>query len=90
MFRGYVIDDQGGGVKSSARKEAQMKLHHNIGIGYRDALDGALRDLQKRYKISRSDARFLLADALMRNCVWDEIINVCDWQFGKEANNGTR
>lgn len=58
-----------------------MKLHHNTGIGYRDAVDGALNDLQERYGISRSDARKLFAEAITRTCVWDEIISMCDWQL---------
>ena len=61
-----------------------MKLHDNTGIGFRDAIDGSLRLLQRRYGISRSDARKLLAEAITRNCVWDEIISMCDWQLEKE------
>lgn len=61
-----------------------MKMHDNLGIGLTDALDGALRTLQDKYHISRPDARRLLADAITRNCVWDEIIGICDWQLEKE------
>ena len=62
-----------------------MKLHDNTGISYRDALDDALRDLQTRYGITRAEARKLFAEAIVRNCVWDEIISMCDWQMGKEV-----
>lgn len=61
-----------------------MKIKDNLGIGYRDVLDGVLRELQSRYKISRNDARFLFANALPRSCVYDELINVCDMLMGKE------
>lgn len=61
-----------------------MRLHDNTGIGFRDAIDGSIRDLQERYGISRADARKLLAEAITRTCVWDEIISMCNWQLGKE------
>lgn len=64
-----------------------MKLHDNTGIGFRDAIDGSLRLLQERYGVSRSDARKLLAEAITRTCIWDEIIDMCDWQLGKETEN---
>lgn len=61
-----------------------MVLKDNLGIGYRDALDGCLRDLQETYHISRHDARRLFANVIARNCVWYEIISTCDWILGKE------
>lgn len=61
-----------------------MKIKDNLGIGYRDVLDGVLRELQSRYKISRHDARFLFANALPRSCVYDELIGVCDMLMDKE------
>jgi hypothetical protein len=61
-----------------------MKMRDNLGIGYTNALDRALGDLQARYSITRADARRLLADAISRNCVWDTIIDMCDWQLRKE------
>ena len=64
-----------------------MKIHDNTGFKLTDALDWALKDLQERYNISRADARKLLAEAIPRNCVWDEIIGMCDWQLGKEESN---
>lgn len=63
-----------------------MKLHDNTGIGFRDAIDGSLRLLQERYGVSRSDARKLLAEAITRTCIWDQIIDMCDWQLRKEEN----
>ena len=63
-----------------------MRLHDNTGIGFRDAIDGSLRELQERYGISRADARKLLAEAITRNCVWDEIIGMCDWQLEKNQS----
>ena len=60
-----------------------IKIKDNAGIGYRDILDGTLRDLQDRYNISRHDARFLFANALCRSCVYDELISTCDVLMGK-------
>jgi len=64
-----------------------MKIHDNTGMKLTGALDWALRDLMERYHISRANARKLLAEAIPKNCVWDEIINMCDWQLGKEQSN---
>ena len=64
-----------------------MKIRDNTGFKLTDALDWALRDLQERYHISRADARKLLAEAIPRNCVWDEIVGMCDWQLGKEQED---
>ena len=61
-----------------------MKITDNLGIGYRDVLDGVLRELQNRYNISRHNARFLFANALPRSCVYDELIGVCDMLMDKE------
>lgn len=63
-----------------------MRLHDNTGIGFRDAIDGSLRELQERYGVSRADARKLLAEAITRTCVWDEIIGMCDWQLEKNQS----
>lgn len=60
-----------------------IKIKDNAGIGYRDILDGTLRDLQDRYNISRHDARFLFANTLCRSCVYDELISTCDVLMGK-------
>ena len=59
-----------------------IRIKDNAGIGYRDALDGILRELQDHYKISRHDARFLFANALCRSCVYDEIIGTCNALLG--------
>ena len=64
-----------------------MKIHDNTGVRLTDTIDWALRDLMERYHISRADARKLLAEAISRNCVWDQIIGMCDWQLGKEKSN---
>lgn len=64
-----------------------MRLADNTGVGYRDALDGALRDLQERYHINRHEARRLFAEAIVRNCVWDEVIGTCDWLLGIERED---
>lgn len=61
-----------------------MRLADNTGINYRDALDGCLRDLMEQYHISRQDARRLFAEAISRNCVWDEVLGTCDWLMGIE------
>ena len=64
-----------------------MKIHDNTGMKLTDALDWALRDLMERYHISRADARKLLAEAIPRNCVWEEIVNMCNWQLEKGQND---
>lgn len=58
-----------------------MRIRSNTGVKLTDTIDWALRDLMQRYNISRADARKLLAEAIVRNCVWDEIIDMCDWQL---------
>ena len=64
-----------------------MKIRDNTGFKLTDAIDWALRDLQEHYHISRADARKLLAEAIPRNCVWNEVIAQCDWQLGKEQED---
>ena len=60
-----------------------IRIKDNVGIGYRDILDGTLRELQERYNISRHDARFLFANALCRSCVYDELIGTCNVLMGR-------
>ena len=61
-----------------------MKIKDNTGMKLTDSIDWALRELQEQYSISRADARKLLAEAIPRICVWEEIISMCDWQLRKE------
>lgn len=56
-----------------------MKLYDNTGIKLRDALNKTLDDLMKKYNINRTDARKLLAEAITRKFVWNEITETCDW-----------
>ena len=67
-----------------------MRLADNTGINFRDALDGCIRDLMERYHISRKDARRLFAEAIVRQCVYNELIGTCDWLLGIENEEEER
>lgn len=66
-----------------------IKLKDNTGIGYQQALDNCLTDLQDMYHISRRDARRLFAETIIRNCVWEEFISTADYLIGKEKDYDT-
>ena len=64
-----------------------MKIQLDIDMGYRDALDYLLRQIEIKYQISRADARKLLASSLIRTPVIDEIMATCDCLLGIDENS---
>lgn len=59
-----------------------MKLTDNTGMNLTQATDFTLRELMGLYKISRADARKLLAECLIRNCVQEEITATAEVLLG--------
>lgn len=50
-----------------------IKIAESYGVTLKDALDNIVCDLVKEYNISQRDAKRLLAETLIRNCVYEEI-----------------
>lgn len=61
-----------------------MKIKYNTGARLQETINGILEDLMERYSVSRVDARKLLAESLVRNVVYNEITDMCDWLLGKD------
>lgn len=50
-----------------------IKIAESYGVTLKDALDNIVCDLVKEYNISQRDAKRLLAETLIRTCVYEEI-----------------
>lgn len=50
-----------------------IKIADSYGVTLKDALDNIVCDLVKEYNISQRDAKRLLAETLIRTCVYEEI-----------------
>ena len=61
---------------------AKMKLADDTGTTLTQAIDSTLQNLMLDYDISRAQARKLLAECLIRNCVLDEIEGTANWLLG--------
>ena len=55
-----------------------IKIAESYGVTLKDALDNIVCDLVKEYNISQRDAKRLLAETLIRTCVYDEILGAAD------------
>ena len=64
-----------------------MKINGEIGINYKDAMNWVIKELETKYSLSHSDALKLFAEAIVRNCVMEEIYGECDFLLGKENEN---
>ena len=63
-----------------------MKIHGATGVGYKEATDFVIDKIMSRYSINRRDALKVYAEAIIRNCVVDELIGECDYLIGWEAD----
>lgn len=61
-----------------------MKIHGAEGVGYKEATDFVIEKIMNRYSISRKSALKLYAEAIIRNCVIDELMGECDYLIGWE------
>lgn len=55
-----------------------IKIAESYGVTLKDALDNIVCDLVKEYNISQRDAKRLLAETLIRTCVYEEIFNTAE------------
>lgn len=60
-----------------------MKLTDNTGAMLTETIDFTLRELMQEYKISRKDARKLLAESMIRTCVQNEIMETARVLLGQ-------
>lgn len=61
-----------------------MKIENAVGIGYKAALEFVLEDIMKYHGVTREQARKLFAEAIVRNCVLEELYSEINWLLGKE------
>lgn len=62
-----------------------MKINGAIGINYKDAMDWVIKEIETKYGLSHSDALKVFAEAIVRNCVMEELYGEIDFLLGKEV-----
>lgn len=55
-----------------------IKIAESYGVTLKDSIDNIVCDLVKEYNISQRDAKRLLAETLIRTCVYEEIFSTAE------------
>ena len=61
-----------------------MRIRAEEGFSFREATDSVVTLIMERWGVSRKDALKLFAEAIVRNCVQEELFGEIDWLLGKE------
>ena len=59
-----------------------FKLADETGLKLTEVINGLIENIQLDYDLSRPQARKLLAECLVRNCVYEEIAGEANWLLG--------
>ena len=64
-----------------------MRIRAEAGFSFREATDSVVSLIMERWGVSRKDALKLFAEAIVRNCVQEELFGEIDWLLGKEIDD---
>lgn len=60
-----------------------MRIKDACGVGYKDAIDYCINEMQHKYDLNRRDAMRLFAESVIRNCVQEELFATADVLIGE-------
>ena len=66
-----------------------MKIRDATGLSFTDAKQVVIAEVMERYNVDRKDALKLFAEAIIRNCVLEELYGEMDFLLGKEVDDDT-
>lgn len=61
-----------------------MRINCEAGFSFNEAKESIVTEIMDRYDVNRKDALKLFAEAIIRNCVQDELFGEIDWLLGGE------
>ena len=71
-------------MKPPPRRENDMRINCESGFTFNEAKENVISEIIYRYGVNRKYALKLFAEAIIRNCVQDELFGEIDWLIGKE------